>query len=124
MNKSNNKIIKSYVKEVTKELKCSKMLTLVFRKRFMDEIYSFAEGQENISYEFLSERFGTPKKVADSFLERADYEELLKLSKKREVFWRCAAIIGFVALVIVIIFFAICMHEAAGTIIVSDANIK
>ena len=124
MNKSNNKIIKSYVKEVTKELKCSKMLTLVFRKRFMDEIYSFAEAQENISYEFLSERFGTPNEVADGFLERADYEELLKLSKKREVFWRCVAIFGFVLLAILIVLFAYYIHETSGKINVTGPIIE
>ena len=61
MNKNNNMIIKSYVKAVTKELKCSKMLTSVFRKKFIDELYNFKERQEDISYESLSKHFGTPK---------------------------------------------------------------
>lgn len=73
MDKSNSKIINSYVKTVTKELKCSKMLLSVFRKKFTDEIYDFAEQQEQISFESLSERFGDPKAVADGFLGREDY---------------------------------------------------
>lgn len=124
MKQNSEKTIRKYVKDVEKDLECSKALSSVFKKRFLEEIYDFAEQDnpngEAITYEALARHFGNPKEVADSFLSRSDYEELLKKAKKKALFWKCAAFIGIVLLIIAVILLILVARDAGGKITVSD----
>lgn len=90
MKPGSNEIINKYVKAIEKDLKCSKALSSVFRKTFREQLYDFAEQYdvhgESITYERLSERFGLPNEVADSFFSRSDYGELLKKERRKRLF--------------------------------------
>lgn len=123
MKQSSEKIIRKYVKDVEKDLECSKALSSVFKKRFFEEIYDFAEKYNSngkaITYEDLARHFGSPKEVANGFLSRSDYEELLKKSKRKALFWKCAALIGIVLLIIVVILLILVALDAGGKITVS-----
>jgi len=98
MNNEKSKVINLYVSDVIKALKCSKSMASVFRKKFADEINQFSEEHEGLTYETLCERFGTPEEIANGFIDRADYEKLLKSAKRKTTFWRWTAI-GCAALV-------------------------
>ena len=87
MKPGSKEIINTYVKAIEKDLNCSKALSSVFRKTLRAQLYDFAEQcevhGEFITHERLSERFGLPNEVADSFFSRSDYGELLKKAKKK-----------------------------------------
>lgn len=90
MKPGSKEIINTYVKAIEKDLKCSKALSSIFRKTFREQLYNFAEQcathGESITYERLSERFGLPNEVADSFFSRSDYGELLKKERRKCLF--------------------------------------
>lgn len=123
MKPGSNEIINKYVKAIEKDLKCSKALSSVFRKTFREQLYDFAEQYdvhgESITHERLSERFGLPNEVADSFFSRSDYGELLKKGKKKAFIWKCAAFVGIVLLVVILVIFILYARDAGGKITIT-----
>ncbi len=123
MKSENKEIIYTYVKAIEKDLKCSKALSSVFRKTLREQLYDFVEQcearGETITYESLSERFGLPNEVADSFFSRSDYEELMKKAKKKAFIWKCAAFAGIILLIVIVVIFALYIRDASGKIIIT-----
>lgn len=128
MEQSSEKIIRAYVKEVKKDLKCSKSLSSVFRKSFLDEIHDFSEQcgaqGEAVTYEALVNHFGSPKEVANGFLDRSDYEELLKKAKRKALLWKCIAFIGIALLIFVIVLLILVARDAGGRVIVTGTTVE
>lgn len=123
MKPSSKEIINTYVKAIEKDLKCSKALSYIFRNTLRAQLYDFAEQcathGESITYERLSERFGLPNEVADSFFSRSDYGELLKKAKKKTLIWKCAAYIGIVSLIVIVVVFILYIQKASGKITIT-----
>ena len=120
MKPGSKEVIDTYVKAIEKDLKCSKALSSIFRKTLRAQLYDFAEQcavhGESITYERLSERFGLPNEVADSFFSRSDYGELLKKGKKKALIWKCAAFVGIVLLIVIVAVFILYIQKASGKI--------
>ncbi|MDD4493142.1 MAG: hypothetical protein PHV32_02125 [Eubacteriales bacterium] len=123
MKPESKETINTYVKAIEKDLKCSKALSSIFRKTFREQLYDFAEQcavhGESITYERLSERFGLPNEVADSFFSRSDYGELLKKEKKKTLIWKCAVFVGIVLLIVIVAVFILYIQKASGKITVT-----
>jgi len=123
MKPGSKEIINTYVKAIEIELKCSRALSSIFRKTFREQLYDFAEQcdvhGETITFERLSERFGLPDEVADSFFSRSDYGELLKKGKKKALIWKCAAFVGIVLLIVIVAVFILYIQKASGKITVT-----
>ena len=106
MRPGSKEIINTYVKAIEKDLKCSKALSSIFRKTLR-------------TYERLSERFGFPNEVADSFFSRSDYGKLLKKGKKKAFLWKCATFVGIVLLIVIIVIFILYIRNASGKITIT-----
>ena len=120
MKPGSKEVINTYVKAIEKDLNCSKALSSIFRKTFREQLYDFAEQceihGESITFERLSERFGLPNEVADSFFSRSDYGELLKKGNKKALIWKCAAFVGIVLLIVIAVVFILYIQKASGKI--------
>ncbi len=126
MDQNSKKTIDTYIKAVEKELKCSKMLTSVFRKKFLGEIYHYAEqvdtNGETITYENLSNRFGSPKGISDGFMSREDYTELLRKAKRKTILWRCVAVVGVALLIAAVILLIFVARDSGGKVTVTTTT--
>ena len=116
------KEIRRYLKEVRKELNCSMSIKSVFLKDLKEEIaFSRIQGM-TITGESLRAEFGTPEEISASFYNRNDYKELLAKAKKKLFFWRIAAGVITVILVLTIIFLICFIQSSSIEIRISDLH--
>lgn len=84
------KILKLYYRQIRNNLYCSKKR----KKRLLDElktnIEESLEEKPNLTYEELLEIYGTPKEIADSYIESLDPEEyaedIRRIKRKKWMF--------------------------------------
>ena len=116
------KEIRRYLKEVRKELNCSMSIKSVFLKNLKEEIaFSRIQGM-TITGESLRAEFGAPEEISASFYNRNDYKELLAKAKKKLFFWRIAAGVITVILVLTIIFLICFIQSSSIEIRISDLH--
>lgn len=88
--KLDRKILKLYYRQIRNNLYCSKKR----KKRLLDElktnIEESLEEKPNLTYEELLEIYGTPKEIADSYIESLDPEEyaedIRRIKRKKWMF--------------------------------------
>ena len=115
-------VIRQYLKEVRSELDCSMSIKSVFLKDLKEEIdFSRTQGL-TITGESLRAEFGTPEEISASFYNRNDYKELLAKAKKKLFFWRIAAGVITVILVLTIIFLICFIQSSSIEIRISDLH--
>lgn len=84
------KMLKLYYRQIRNNLYCSKKR----KKRLLDElktnIEESLEEKPNLTYEELLEIYGTPKEIADSYIESLDPEEyaedIRRIKRKKWMF--------------------------------------
>lgn len=82
----NNHIINTYLKELSKQLCCSRKEKRKILSSFKSRLLEFqAEHVTAIQYKDLVEQFGSPKEVADSFLSECNPAQLHKLIKHNRI---------------------------------------
>ena len=100
-----------YLKDVRRKLTCSLSVRSVFLGALKSDLLEYANGRETISVELLCAKFGTPAQIADGFLDRSDYQELLQKAKKKLQFWRVISVILAVFLILITLYFMhLCMQ--------------
>ena len=115
-------VIRQYLKEVRTELDCSMSIKSVFLKDLKEEIdFSRTQGL-TITGESLRAEFGSPEEISASFYNRNDYKELLAKAKKKLFFWRIAAGVITVILVLTIIFLICFIQSSSIEIRISDLH--
>lgn len=87
---------KTYVKEVCKQLQCTKTKKKEFARQLESDISSAIESGE--SMEQICERMGSPKEIALEFNENLSEEEKKKAKKSKKI-----AIAAIVAVVVVVL---------------------
>lgn len=87
----NNKIINSYLKEVSAKLNCQKSLKAVFIKELKSDIENYADSVGLSMKDDLYREFGTPEEIANSLFDRHDYDVLLKKAKRKALAWKLIA---------------------------------
>lgn len=99
MNKTLNKEITRYCRSVKRSLTCPIGLKHAFITDFKSRIFEFVDeqGNENIDIKKITERFGEPESIAQSFYAIEDIALLQKKAKKY-IFYKLVAIILLVAL--------------------------
>lgn len=99
MNKTLNKEITRYCRSVKRSLTCPIGLKHAFITDFKSRIFEFVDeqGNENIDIQKITERFGEPESIAQSFYATEDIALLQKKAKKY-IFYKVVAIILLVAL--------------------------
>ena len=107
--------IKQYLKEVQKKLTCPLSVKSVFLGELKSNLLEYAEGKENITAEALCANFGDPKEIVDGFLERSDYQELLKKAKKKLQLWRVFSAVLAVLIVLTILYLIKVCYDLSGT---------
>ncbi len=102
------------------------MLTSVFRKKFLVEIYHYAEqldtNGETVNYENLTKHFGSPKGISDGFMSREDYTELLRQAKRKTFLWRCVAVVDVVLLIAAVILLIFVVRDTGGKVTVTTTT--
>lgn len=123
MTRCNAKVVKEYLNLITQNMRCSRLVSLTFRKAFEEEIKEYAEGSESITIEALYEKFGTPEQIAEGFTSRDDYEELLKAAQKKKRIFAVCFVVAAVMCAFLIGLFILFVIKSGGKIYVSDAEI-
>ena len=122
MNKEKNKIIKDYVNDVAGALSCSRSLAYAFRGKFESEIREFVEDKEVITTEMLIERFGSPESIAEGFLDRSDYDQIIHKAKKQKVLLAFFVIILALLLTAASVFIVLLLNRYGSTIYISGSR--
>ncbi len=96
-------VIHDYLRQIDKEMTCSKKKKKQFWKRLQNDMEEFAEEEETTLTESeLEEHFGTPQSIAESFLETEPYSEVKRTfdhKKAMRVFVIAICVVIFVVLI-------------------------
>lgn len=96
-------VIHDYLRQIDKEMTCSKKKKKQFLKRLQNDMEEFAEEEETALTESeLEEHFGTPQSIAESFLETEPYSEVKRTfdhKKAMRVFVIVICVVMFVVLI-------------------------
>lgn len=123
MTGSNERVVKKYLNLIAENMRCSRLVSMTFRKSFGEELKEYAENRESITIEALCEKFGTPEQIAEGFTSRDDYEELLRTAKKKSGIFVVCFIAAAVICTFLIVLFIVIVKESGGEVHVSDAEI-
>ena len=96
-------VIHDYLRQIDKEMTCSKKKKKQFLKRLQNDMEEFAEEEETtLTKSELEEHFGTPQSIAESFLETEPYSEVKRTfdhKKAMRVFVIAICVVIFVVLI-------------------------
>ena len=120
MNQSNNRVIQSYLKDVSARLVYPRAVRSVFISELKENILNFAAHEAPVSLDDLYKEFGSPDDISEGFLDRKEYSSLLKKSKRKMAIWICIGIIAFILFVVAICCFVLLLHHIGGEVIVTD----
>ena len=121
-----NKLIKSYLKDVSSKLTCPRSVRSVFISELKNEIEDLIKEKRDLTYEMLCERYGSPDEIANGFYDRSDYSRLLQKAKKKAKRWKILCIIAVILLALAIgylVYASIVLVSYSGTFNVSNPNI-
>ena len=120
ISKADKQVIKQYLKEVRGKLICPLSMKSVFLGELKGSVLEYAENKENVTIEALYEEFGSPAEIADGFLDRTDYQELLKKAKKKLLLWRVISVVLLVLVIIIVLYFIKVCDDMGGTYTITE----
>lgn len=124
MDKQSNKVISLYLKEIASALICPKSLKSVFLSELRGDIETYTTSVSTVTEDDLYKEFGTPDEISNGFLDRNNYDDLLKKAKRKAFIWKLICI-GVSILLIFFICLAMSLLDMNGdTINVSDAYVS
>ncbi|CCV63916.1 hypothetical protein BN85403390 [Alteracholeplasma palmae J233] len=107
------KIIKSYIKDVSKNLNCKYSVKRLFLADFKNRILDYLENKENIAVEELYSVFGTPNEISRGF----DSVELDKYEKQaKNLKWIIVLLIVLIAILSYAIFIIVAGYGTDVTV--------
>lgn len=115
-----NSVVRQYFKEISRTLPCPKSVRSVMIQEFKDDVLEFAENNAAVTLSELYHEFGLPHVIANGFLNRKDYEELLEQSKKKAFVLRCAGIVLLILLIIAVVLTMFLYKHVGGAVTISD----
>ncbi len=118
--KSENAVIRQYLGEVRSCLNCPRSVKAAFLKDLKEDAVLFAAQQPIVTREILCGRFGTPREIANGFLDREETALLLQKAKKRALRWRIVGILASIMLLLAFVYLLHIIYETTGYITVSD----
>lgn len=123
MTKEYKKIVKVYLKDISKELKSGLAFKRVFLQATKEKITEYVCNKETLTMDDLYTEFGTPKEVVLYFFDKDAYSKLLAIAKKKTVFWMIISVMLFILLIIAIAFIVKVIDTYGYTENITDVNI-
>ena len=110
----NDKILKRYLRDVSRELPCN----AADRKRFLSDlrtqINDFARANGSVDYALLAEEFGSPQEIAEGFVMQCDTSEIARKMCAFRVSHRLFSLVCsllLVLLLVISIYWTNLLHE-------------
>ena len=123
MTKQVNKIVKNYLKDVSKELNCSFSLKNTFLKATKEKILEYTNDKGSITTEDLYADFGKPNEVALHLFDKEEYSNLISKAKKRARLLCAVLTITIILLVVSFLFINHLLETYGGAVTVSNTSI-
>lgn len=113
-------IVKQYLKKVSRALHCPKSVKFVMIQELKGNVLEFAKNNAPITLDELYHEFGLPDVIANGFLNREDYENLLEKAKKKTFIWRCVGVVLLILLIIAVVLTIFLYKDIGGAVTISD----
>ena len=111
----NNSVINQYIKEVSAELCCDAKTKRRFINELRVRIEDFSQTIAGVSFnkEILAERFGSPKDIADSFIQQSEPSKIRNLIRNTSKKRRIMMILGYAlsALIVALLLYKIYLSQ-------------
>ncbi len=114
------RIIHLYLREISKEITCPRSAKNFFLEELKNRIEEFQAEEPNLRKELLYDKFGSPREVAESFLNQNDLNKKLLYSKKKLFVYQFIAFSLSVMLVLIIALFIYTVYQSRQVITVTN----
>lgn len=120
MKNNKNPSVKRYLKEISAVIVCPKGTKGFFMRELKQDVLSYAQEHNDITFEMLCKAFGAPEKFTAGLADDEVYANYLKIAKKKAKIWKW---IGISAIVLALIAIGLCIFtyiKFGGTVEVTN----
>lgn len=115
------KIIRSYIRSVTRLLPCSQKQKRAFKKQLDNDITNFLLDNSNTNIELITEHFGTPQQIASSYIHEMGSQELQQgLHIRKNILIAVFSTLG----VILLIWFGVAIGAFLDAVTSNDGHVE
>ena len=115
------KIIRSYIRSVTRLLPCSQKQKRAFKKQLDNDITNFLLDNSNTNIELSTEHFGTPQQIASSYIHEMGSQELQQgLHIRKKILIAVFSTLG----VILLIWFGVAIGAFLDAVTSNDGHVE
>ena len=115
------KIIRSYIRSVTRLLPCSQKQKRAFKKQLDNDITNFLLDNSNTNIELITEHFGTPQQIASSYIHEMGSQELQQgLHIRKKILIAVFSTLG----VILLIWFGVAIGAFLDAVTSNDGHVE